>query len=456
MLAIVAYLIFSWGFDRGVADYLQQADIEKLENLAAQLAEGHAREGNWHWVTQDEDRWIAISRSALGLPPRSTNDPPQDSPPPAADVPTREYPLTIHRRLLLFDTDRNLLIGRTDRAQQAKYLPVRSNNEIVGYLGYVPRLESIESVGRLYTQQQHARFGALALGMLAAALLLGAGLAYWLSARVRDLARGTASLIQGDYDIQLEARSEDELAQLAQDFNKLATTLAANRQARSHWIADIAHELRTPLSILRGELEALQDGVRPLDPASLGSLVQEVQRLQRLVEDLHLLSMSDLGALSYYFEALDLHEAIEEAVERHLPALQEKEFRLRMNLDTDAFIQGDATRLSQVFNNLLQNTLRYTDAAGQLQIDLIHDNNEIVVDWQDSSPGVPPEDLLRLTDRLFRVEHSRNRASGGAGLGLAIAHAIVHAHHGTMNAQASVLGGLHWQLRFPIYRNGHD
>ena len=126
-----------------------------------------------------------------------------------------------------------------------------------------------------------------------------------------------------------------------------------------------------------------------------------------------------------------------------------------MNLDDNAIIHADAMRLAQVFNNLLQNTLRYTDFPPELEIDLHCENDEAVVDWQDSSPGVPMGDMPRLTERLFRIEDSRNRASGGAGLGLAIAQAIVHAHHGSMTPQASRLGGLHWQLRFPLHKNGH-
>jgi two-component system, OmpR family, sensor histidine kinase BaeS len=445
LFALAAYLIFSWSFDRGVVDYLQQADMEKLDNLSVALVRHYAQEGNWRRLVKDKDIWDDLTRSALGLPPRGIEPPP-------APPPVREYPLTINRRLMLFDADRKLLIGREDRAQLARLKPIEYEGRLIGHIGYIPRLEIFESLGRLYSEQQNARFAALALGMLAAALLLGAGLAYWLSLRIRTLGQGTAALIQGDYDIQLQAQGQDELAQLARDFNKLATTLSANRQARSQWIADIAHELRTPLAILRGEIEALQDGVRPLGPASLTSLAQEANRLSRLIEDLHLLSSSDLGALSYHFEPVELREVIEETLQQHSAALREHGLVPRVNLNTDARMQGDAMRLGQVFGNLLQNTLRYTDAPGQLQIDLHRENGELVLDWQDSSPGVAAEDLPRLTERLFRVDASRNRASGGAGLGLAIAQAIVHAHHGNMEASAGSLGGLRWRLKFPVYQ----
>src|SRR5262245_33444111 len=138
--------------------------------------------------------------------------------------------------------------------------------------------------------------------MLGAAIVLKTGLAHWLTQRVRRIARGAEALMHSDYEIRLTTEEQDKLAALARDFNSLAETLATTRHARQQWITDIAHELRTPLAVLRGEIEALQDGVRPLGRESLGSLAQEVAHLGRLVEDLHLLSLSDLGALSYYRE----------------------------------------------------------------------------------------------------------------------------------------------------------
>ncbi|HKY01616.1 MAG TPA: ATP-binding protein [Burkholderiales bacterium] len=455
VLAITAYLFFSWSFDRGVAESLKQADVARLDSMIATLVVGYEREGGWAWIVKDKDRWDDMSRSALGLPPRAPEEVDAKPGTPPLEPPVREYPLTLNRRLLLFDAERKLLIGRAERVVEAELKAIESKGRVVGYVGYIPRLQFVESVGRVYSDRQDSRFAALAAGMLATALLLGAGLAHWLTERVRAVARGTAALIQGDYDIRLGAKGQDELAQLARDFNKLAETLKATREARSQWIADIAHELRTPLAILRGEIEALQDGVRPLNPTTLGSLAQEVNRLSRLVEDLHLLSTADRGALTYAFEPQDLRELIEESVEQHATPLRERGLRLRLNLTSETSVQGDAVRLRQVFDNLMQNSLRYTDAPGELQVDMKRDGEDVVVDWQDSSPGVSANDMPKLTDRLFRVEASRNRDSGGAGLGLAIARAIVLAHHGSMSAQSSKLGGLWWQLRFPSYRGLH-
>ncbi len=439
-LAVAAYLLFSWSFDRGLVEYIHRTDQGRLDGLVATLAAGYGRERGWGWLVDDRLRWSDFTRDALGVP-RSSRRPAGaegERPPAQAPAPTGEYPLTFDLRLLLFDDARRLLIGRAELAPDAVLKPIEWDGRVVGYLGYIPRPQRVVAIERALSEQQNLRFAAIALGMLVVALALGAGLAHWLTRRTRALARGTAALIQGDYDVRLEAAGHDELAQLARDFNELAATLAGNRRARQQWIADIAHELRTPLAVLRGEIEALQDGVRPLGQASLGSLAQEVAQLARLVEDLHLLSLSDLGALDHHTEPLDLAETLEDVV--------------------GARILGDGTRLAQVFGNLLQNTLRYTDSPGRLAIALRQTGGRVVVDWQDSSPGVPEADLPRLTERLFRVEASRSRAGGGSGLGLAIASAIVAAHDGKLVARASPLGGLWWELSFPAMaaRSAHD
>jgi two-component system, OmpR family, sensor histidine kinase BaeS len=450
LLAAVAYLVFSASFDRGLAETLGRGDQVRLDAFAVALAEGYGRERGWGWLANDRDRWTDLSREALGLPRR----PPGEGTPQPAGSP-RELPLTVSSRLLLFDADRKLLAGPLELAERAELKPIVREGAVVGYLGAVPRRERIESLERVVAEQQRWQFAALALGMLGASLLLGAGLAHWVTRRVRTLARGTDALIRGDYDVRVPATGGDELARLARDFNALAGTLAATRRARSQWIADIAHELRTPLAVLRGEIEALQDGVRPLGPASLGSLAQEVGHLGRLVDDLHTLSLADVGALSYHKEPMDLAELADEAIAVQRRALEERGLAVELALERGATVLADETRLAQVLGNLMQNTLRYTDAPGKVAVAVRREGGRIVLEWQDSSPGVPEADLPRLTERLFRVDASRSRAGGGSGLGLAIVRAIVEAHGGTLVARASRLGGLALEVALPAAREAH-
>jgi two-component system, OmpR family, sensor histidine kinase BaeS len=424
-LVLGAWAVFSSSFERGFVDYVNEADEARLEPLVAALAEGYEREGGWAWIAEDRRRWFELLRDTIGLPP-----------------------VTIDPRFMLLDAAREPLIGRSENVARAILKPIATEHRIVGYLGYVPRPEVLESIERLYLQRQHGAFATIALGMLGAALLLGAGLAHWLSRRIDGLAGATRRLIEGDYAVRLQPAGHDELARLARDFNVLAQTLAAAQSARRQWIADIAHELRTPLSILRGEIEALQDGVRPLTAAAVNSLGAEASRLARLVEDLHTLSLSDLGALDYRKEPVDLSEIAAEVLDAQRGAAADRDIRIDAQL-APATICGDADRLAQVFANLLQNSLRYTDSPGRIAVQVRSGPDAVQVLWEDSAPGVPDAHLPRLTERLYRVDGSRSRAGGGSGLGLAIARAIVEAHGGTLTAGASPLGGLRLDLRLP-------
>jgi two-component system sensor histidine kinase BaeS len=216
-------------------------------------------------------------------------------------------------------------------------------------------------------------------------------------------------------------------------------------------VADISHELRTPLAVLRGEIEALQDGVRQATPEALASLHAEALQLGRLVDDLYQLALSDLGALSYRKEPLELGAELEAAVAAYRAEFRGKGIALAV-AGTEAAVPlvADPERLRQLFANLLENSLRYTDAGGRLEIALRREEGQATVTFSDSAPGVPAADLERLFERLFRVEGSRRRATGGAGLGLAICRNIAEAHGGTITAAPSPLGGVTITVALPL------
>jgi two-component system sensor histidine kinase BaeS len=169
----------------------------------------------------------------------------------------------------------------------------------------------IESLEKVFQEQQARRFLVIAAGMLAAVVLNAALIAHWVARRLDPLRKGANRLAEGDYGTRIAVAGHDEFSQLATDFNNLASALENARHSRQRWIADIAHELRTPLTTLRAEIEAFQDGIRPLTATGINSLAQETGRLTRLVEDLHLLSLSDLGALHYDFSSLDLGHQVQ-------------------------------------------------------------------------------------------------------------------------------------------------
>ena len=503
VLVMAVYLVYSWSFDKGLVDYVNQAEQARLTPMIEQLADGYRQQGNWRWVADDREVWVTLLRQTLGwrMPRREREreggrDRDRDRGARDAGLPSgygpgsaagqgrapasvsgqgeraplqsRELrgdaggdragntpPLTIDWRLMLLDASQTMLIpfpgGDAGDLERAVKLPIVVDGRTVGYLGYVPRLRLVQSLESITAAQQSRRFGVIALGMFVAVLLNAALISHWLTRRLRALGQGATALARGDYAVRIPAHGHDEIARLAGDFNHLAQALEAAQRGRQQWIADIAHELRTPLTSLRAEIEAVQDGVRPLTRASVDSVAQEVQRLTRLVEDLRLLSLSDLGALTYRKEPVAVATVIGDVLAAARGAIAERGLQVQTGLDASVVVDADADRLAQVFGNLLQNTLRYSEAPARLAIAVRGEGDRARIDWEDSPPGVDEADLPRLTERLFRVDASRSRASGGSGLGLAIVKAIVEGHGGQMTPGRSALGGLRWTLRLPRF-----
>ncbi|MBI5163639.1 MAG: HAMP domain-containing protein [Magnetospirillum sp.] len=275
----------------------------------------------------------------------------------------------------------------------------------------------------------------------------------------------------GEIDMQpLPVKRRDEIGELAEGFNTLlarldditaqkltAERLRVEEQERMEtslrqWMADTSHELRTPIAVLRAQVEAIQDGVNPVDARTLGVLHGEVMGLSRLVDDLHTLARSDVGHLDCRFSPmapLDLMDDVLQAFrERIVDAGLMVERTARPT--PEPVIAGDLVRLRQVFSNLLENSLRYTDAGGWLRIGSRIADGHVELSVEDSAPGVPPDSLPRLFERFFRVDSSRSRVRGGTGIGLAVCLSIVEAHGGTITAQPSPLGGLKIDVHLPL------
>ncbi|KAB7529738.1 ATP-binding protein, partial [Klebsiella pneumoniae] len=194
----------------------------------------------------------------------------------------------------------------------------------------------------------------------------------------------------------------------------------------------------------------IQDGVRRFTPESIPSLQAEVATLTKLVDDLHQLSMSDEGALAYQKTSLDIITLLEVAAGAFRERFASRQLSIQVSLPEQAMIFGDRDRLMQLFNNLLENSLRYTDSGGSLHITARRSGRMLVIDFADSAPGVSDEQLARLCERFYRAEGSRNRASGGSGLGLAICLNIVAAHGGTLRADHSPFGGVSIKVELPL------
>lgn len=461
LVVISMFVITKFSFERSLLRYVNTTEQEQLARLQELLNDTYEQHGNWDFLRNNPHSWmrlVATSRHQKNLPPMTPNETEQwmteypsklPPPPPPKGLPPMHQ--RFEWRISLLDAGRQPIITPREPIDKVDYRPLIIRNKTIGYLGLIPPKIIIDTHQQRFADEQRRSLVIISLIVAGSAALLSFPLSRRMVQRITTLAAATNRLTKGRYDIRVNAAAGDELGQLARDFNSLAQTLESNEQLRRRWVADISHELRTPLAVLRGEIEAVQDGVRQLSPQTLDTLHGEVMRLERLIEDLYELSMSDIGAMQYRKTDIDLLEVLQQSLEAHRAQFADRGLTLLPLRDVPSTLPvlGDPERLSQLFSNLLKNTLRYTNRGGQLQISVAIQDARVQLDFQDSAPGVPTESLARLFDRLYRVESSRSREHGGAGLGLALCKNIVEAHDGTIDAHPSPLGGLWIAITLP-------
>jgi two-component system sensor histidine kinase BaeS len=314
-------------------------------------------------------------------------------------------------------------------------------------LGIQPAVGRLEAAGKLTLDGK----ALLAQPVLAA---------WWVAGRwsrpLRQLQQATHRIARGEPGVQLDVatvgRGAVEIDELLADVNAMVLSLGAMEASRRRWIAQISHELRTPLSVLRGEMESIEDGARAPTPGVMASLREEVVQLTRLVDDLHMLSMADINQLSCSFAAGDISEALARMARRFETRATQLGLSLLFKAGAPALVaHWDWGRIEQLLSNLLENSLRYTNAPGQIQVHWRLQQELVLLTVEDSAPGVAAENLHRLFEPLFRLDAARTRTGQhGSGLGLSIVRAIVQAHQGKVQAKPSPLGGLTIEVALPL------
>ncbi len=270
---------------------------------------------------------------------------------------------------------------------------------------------------------------------------------------VAPLSKVTAAarrVAQGDLEQRVEIHGSGEPAELGESFNLMAATLSHDRELRQNMVADIAHELRTPLSILQGNVEALLDGVLVANKETLTSLHQETILLARLVEDLRTLSLAEAGQLRFQPRDTDLKELSQEVIDGFQAQLASKNISVALDASNDLpQAWADPDRTAQVMRNLLSNAFHYTPEGGNITVRLTPDGDGITVSVTDTGAGIPPQDLSYVFDRFYRVDRSRTRSTGGSGLGLAIVKQLVEAQDGRVWADSTVGRGSTFSFHLP-------
>ena len=293
----------------------------------------------------------------------------------------------------------------------------------------------------------------LLVGAVAAAvsLVVARLLARGMTQPLRDMAGAARRMETGDYSVRVETRSRDEVGRLAAAFNRMSGELQTLEQSRRDLVANVSHELKTPIAAIRAHLENLLDGVERPDPTTLSVMLGQVERLGRLVDQLLLLSRLESGEVPLRPEPLALRPLVDDLLAEVAVAWPGRSIDLQNEVPRDlSTVRADRERVHQVLFNLVDNAVRFTPDGGSVTVRAVAERGSVHVSVADTGSGIAPEHLPRLFERFYRVDHARGRGEGGTGIGLAIARSAVEAHGGTISATSEPGRGSVFRFDLPV------
>ncbi|THB64465.1 MAG: HAMP domain-containing protein [Gammaproteobacteria bacterium] len=352
-------------------------------------------------------------------------------------------------RLTLYDKNKKIVVGEKQTTPIFKEIKVEQS--IIGYLGLEPSNRIIKEDDIHFLNKQYISlliiFGLILLFAIVIAVIISKHITKPLAIFTNSI----RNLAIGDYSQRIELNSKDELELLASDINHLARTLEKNEKSRQYWVAGISHELRTPIAILRGEIEAIQDRVRSATDETIESLYSEVISLNSIVDDLYTLSLSDIGELQYQMTTISPIMILSNLLEAYKERISESGIILYCKFPEESVVNiyGDALRVKQLFKNIIENSIKYTLSPGKLLIAADISEGGIEISFSDSQPSVNEGSFEKIFERFHREKiFDISEDCYGNGLGLAICKNIVEAHNGNIRAAKSALGGLQIKITF--------
>ena len=410
------------------AEFIKFLSDQNQSNIVSELSTYYTQNGSW-----DGADTVFIQ----GTPPQQPGY--------GSGGPNRRMPFTLadENGNVIMSNEKYKTGDKVSNTDLELGIPITKNGKVIGVLvpmrapfqGNPREVEFIERINLTLL------YGALIGAVIA--LLLGIFLSRTITRPIRELTNATHAVSEGDLSQQVPIRSKDELGELAKAFNKMSTELARSVNARKQMTADIAHELRTPLSLIIGHAEAVHDGVLPPSPENFEIIREEAIRLEHLVNDLRTLSLADAGELTMNIQNIEPGRLINEVAMLYQYQTQKKNISLELDVASPLpTIEVDPGRMTQVLTNILDNATRHTPEGGRIILSAKHDGEKVLLSIQDSGPGLPPEDIDRIFERFYRTDSSRQREDGGSGLGLAIAKSIVQAHNGQLSAESDAGKGL--------------
>jgi len=449
----------AWNLRNGFSDFLASRDVERLEAFTALVSSRADEAGGLDALAaQGVDLPVLLHEFGLatGASPRGPLLPRMTGPeggffaPPPPPIDSID---AFKDRVALYAPNGQPLLGKSLPADVGAHIErlVYVQGKAVAVMHMLKLKPVPDNVEARFLTSQYQGILLVASVLLFAALTSAQWVVRHWVRPLFEIQAATKKIAEGAFSTRLSTQRDDEIGDTMRNINRMAEGLQKLEISRRQWIADMSHELRTPLTVLRGEIDALIEGVRAMSPQALQSLRDEVLQLNSLVDDLHLLAMADLRALPCYFEDMDAVELVEGVVQRFALRASQQGMTLHYKHTPHAHIpvRWDGKRMEQLLSNLLDNSLRYTDAPGLVFVDIQSDADQVTILVEDTAPGLSPMDYSRIFEPLYRADPTRNRETGGSGLGLAICQQIAKAHHGVVRAEASQKGGVRFLLELP-------
>lgn len=436
--------------------YLSYRDPWRYEPLVQALAIYYQTHGNWQGVELLLERWQEVETLLQQMPGISQ--------PRMGRIRGMTFPGGSRVQLVLTDANGRILYDRTQRLPGRRLTPdeaaaaidIEVGGKVVGRLVVALPIQSailgpIEQ--RFFDRLRELLLaGALLAGVLG--VLLGVAFSRTLSAPLQRLALAAHAVANRDFSQRVEVGGSAEIAEVSRAFNEMAAALEQAEQLRKNLMADVAHELRTPLSVLQGNLQAILDDVYALDKAEIARLYDQTRLLSRLVDDLRKLALADAGKLQMNLLPTEVGKVLRRTCEHLLPAAEAQGVTLTVQVPNDLpLVHADPDRVMQVLHNLLVNALRHTNAGGSISVSALATQEGVEIAVADTGEGIAPEDLPFVFERFWRADPSRTRNEhwpGGSGLGLSIAQSLVKAHGGRIWAESTPEKGSTFHFTLPL------
>lgn len=430
---------------------IDQQRTEMVDSLSSY----YATNGSWSKVGEDWRQIVTgVTYAAASTPPVTDGpaQPDQEDYGPPSKGGRSFFGLADQNGIVLIASSPQMEPGtQLSAAEIAAGTPITVGGEAVGTLLTVSHVGTFnpEEARFLVRTNQAILYGGLAAVVLA--VLLGLLLATTLTRPLNALTRAAHQIAQGQLEQQVTVTSKDEIGELATAFNTMSQEVSRGNQMRRQMTADIAHDLRTPLTVIAGYIESMRDGVLQPTPQRLSIIYTEIEQLQSLVGDLRMLTLAESGELALNLQALDPVALLHQVAEIYQHRAGQEGVALRVDAQADVpALRLDETRMLQVFDNLISNALRYTPSGGEVILGARKTAAGVDLSVRDTGSGIVAEELPYIFDRFHRADKSRHAEEGESGLGLAIVKALVEVQHGQVTAESTPGAGSAIHMLFPV------